>query len=242
MSAVRVNLQPAYVIHTRAFRDTSLIVEVFTPEHGRASLLARGAKSGKGQKALMLQPFRALHVSWSGRGELPTLSAVEEAGTSLRLQGASLACGYYVNELIYYLLPKHEPAAALFSQYWPVVSLLNDEAERETALRTFEFALLEQLGYSPELETDIQSGEPVQRGNQYRFQIPDGPVFAAAHSEVSGVVIGGDTLLDLHHGDYRNPADAKEARDLMRALIHYHLDGRELQSRALFSSFKKMAR
>jgi len=71
MNASRTTLEPAYVIHRRAYSDTSLIVELLTPGYGRVSVLARGVKKGKAQKSLLLQPFRSLHVSWAGRGELP---------------------------------------------------------------------------------------------------------------------------------------------------------------------------
>ncbi|OED38270.1 DNA repair protein RecO [Chromatiales bacterium (ex Bugula neritina AB1)] len=239
MTVARVTLQPAYVVHTRAFRDTSLIVEVFTPEYGRMSLLARGAKSGKAKKSLILQPFRALHVSWAGRSELPVLSAVEEAGNSLRLQGEALACGYYVNELIYFLVPRFEPSTNLFAEYWPVIESLTTVERREEALRTFEVTLLEQIGYAPQIAHDIESGLPIEPGKNYRYRIPEGPV-QVENTDKSGIAIGGHALLDLQRQAYAHPATSREIRFLMRSLIHYHLDGRELISRTLFSSFRKI--
>lgn len=239
MTASRQELHPAYVIHNRAYRDTSLIVEVFTPSHGRVSLLARGAKSGKAKKAQILQPFRSLHVSWAGRGELPVLAVAEEAGSSLRLQGVALACGYYVNELIYYLLPRHEPAADLFVQYWPTIMALRAELQRDYALRQFEFTLLQQLGYAPLLSHDIETGEAISADKSYRYRIPDGPVDATLTTD-SGVVVSGHTLLELERQQYSELSRIKEVRDLSRALIHYHLDGRELKSRALFKQFSDL--
>lgn len=235
----RENLHPAYVIHTRAFRDTSLIVEVFTPQYGRLSLLARGAKSGKSKKALILQPFRSLHVSWAGRGDLPILSGVEEAGDFMRLQGVALACGYYINELIYYLVPRHEPATNLFAHYWQALQSIAEESSRDTGLRQFEFLLLQQIGYAPQLTHDSRSGVPIKRGENYRYLIPDGPVAADSAGE-NGIAVGGDTLLDLSESNFTNPDSSRETRNLMRALMHYHLDGRELISRSLFSSFKNL--
>lgn len=262
---MRQSLHPAYVIHTRAFRDTSMIVELFTPEQGRMSVLARGAKAGKAQKSLLLQPFRSLHVAWAGRGELPVLSAIEEAGHSLRLQGQSLACGYYVNELIYHLLPRDDPAPALFASYWSVVSSLTESSQREQALRRFELELLVQIGYEPLLDHDYLSGEPVEGRRIYSYRVPEGPALVADFPVESGPVkdvsnldgardhlaqsgkvkpagmqISGQSLLDLSQGQFDNPVSLKEARDLMRRLIHYQLDGRELLSRALFNSFRDL--
>ncbi len=239
MTGSRQELHPAYVIHTRAYRDTSLIIEVFTPAHGRVSLLARGAKSGKVKKSLILQPFRKLHVSWAGRGELPVLTAVEEEGKSLRLSGQSLACGYYVNELVYYLLPKHESAEQLFVQYWPVVQALTEEHLRDHALRQFEFTLLEQTGYTPLLSHEKHGDTEIQAQLHYRYQIPDGPVLEDIAGN-TGIAVSGSTLLELANRDYASLSNIKEARDLARGLIHYHLNGRELVSRTLFTSFQSL--
>jgi len=280
---MRQQLQPAYVIHTRAFRDTSMIVELFTPEHGRVSVLARGVKTGKAKKSLLLQPFRSLHVSWAGRGELPVLSAVEEAGNTLHLQGQSLACGYYVNELIYHLLPRDDPAQGLFANYWSVVSSLDDLSRRDAALRRFELELLVQIGYEPLLDHDYASGEMIAQDGVYRYRVPEGPYAVvgnaddsidachrsdsadaavdnvkASHANSSthlqkssvpqgsqqgsqqGLLVRGKTLLDLATGCFENPVTLREARDLMRLLIHYQLDGRELLSRSLFNSYSKL--
>lgn len=233
MSQTRVDLNPAYVIHSRAYRDTSLIVEVFTASQGRLSLLVRGAKSGKQKKSLILQPFRKLHVSWAGRGELPVLSSVEEAGGSLRLQGQALACGYYVNELIYHLLPRFEPAMELFVMYWPVIEAINDESIRDSALRRFEFNLLQQTGYAPLLGSEWQTGEDIVAEQRYRYRIPEGPEVADSGD---GLMVSGQTLLELDAEQFESLTFAKEARDLARILIHYQLNGRELVSRSLFNS------
>lgn len=241
MNSTRQELHPAYVIHTRAYRDTSLIIEIFTPTHGRVSLLARGAKSGKVKKALMLQPFRKLHVSWAGRGDLPVLTAVEEVGQSLRLNGQSLACGYYINELVYYLVPKHEPAEELFVQYWPVIEALNETHLRDHALRQFEFSLLDQTGYTPLLSHEKEGNVEINPMMSYRYLIPDGPVREEI-AGTSGIAVSGTTLLELAAMNYAALSHVKEARDLARALIHYHLNGRELISRTLFTSFQSVKR
>ncbi len=237
MSQSRYDLHPAYVIHSRSYRDTSLIVEVFTPAQGRMSLLVRGAKTGKSKKSLMLQPFRKLHVSWAGRGELPVLSAVEEVGASMRLQGEALACGYYVNELVYHLLPRYEQAAELFVLYWPVVEAINNPETRDIALRQFEFSLLEQTGYEPLLSHEWQSGNAVEPSCRYRYSIPEGPELTES---VKGLVISGSTLLALHNRNYDALGNMKEARDLARALLHFQLNGKELLSRSLFTSMAKL--
>ncbi len=241
MSAGRKPLEPAYVIHRRPYGDTSLIVELLTPAQGRVSVLARGVKRGKSQKALLLQPFKSLHVSWTGRGELPVLTAAEEAGNSLYLQGEALACGYYVNELIYHMVSKHSPAHDLFAHYGPTLQACTEPEERDRGLRYFEITLLEQLGLSPMLDRDTNGGAPIDANGLYYYKIPEGPVHEA-DAEVSidgtrvGIEISGATLLSIADMDFSAPQTLTESKKLTRALIHYHLDGKQLMSRALFKS------
>jgi DNA repair protein RecO (recombination protein O) len=119
MAGMRVNLQPAYILHSRPYRDSSVILEVFTPEHGRISALARGArrKSRGGSAAALLQLFTPLLLSFSGRGELKTLTAREAAGTAVSLRGDRLYSGLYVNELLVRLLHRYDPHPQLFVAY-----------------------------------------------------------------------------------------------------------------------------
>jgi len=239
VNAGRKALEPAYVIHRRAYSDTSLIVELLTPSNGRVSVLARGVKQGKSQKALLLEPFKSLHVSWTGRGDLPVLSAIEEAGNPIRLQGEALACGYYINELIYRLVPKFEPAADIFAHYWPTISACVDEDRRAIDLRYFEVALLEQLGLAPRLDHDIITGEDTVADKTYYYRIPDGPV-AAEIANGNGVEISGTSLLNIAAMEFDSPTTQRESKRLTRELLHYHLDGKPLMSRALFKSFKQI--
>ena len=239
MSIGRKELEPAYVIHRRAYSDTSMIVELFTPAYGRVSVLARGVKRGKAQKSLLLQPFRSLHVSWTGRGELPVLTAAEEAGNALHLQGEALACGYYINELIYHLVPKFEAAQTLFTHYWPTVCACDELEQRDRNLRYFEVALLEQLGLAPTLGQDILTGESIDVHRRYCYRVPDGPV-AYENAEGIGVEISGSTLLDIAAMNFTSAQTQSESKKLTRALLHYHLDGKEILSRALFKSFSQL--
>lgn len=240
MNMGRVSLEPAYVIHRRAYSDTSLIVELLTPAHGRVSVLARGVKKGKVQKSLLLQPFRSLHVSWAGRGELPVLAAAEEAGKTVHLQGEALACGYYVNELVYHLVPKYEPASNLFTHYWPTIEGCCHADTRQRELRHFEVILLEQLGLSPTLDHDIVTGQPTDPESMYNYRIPEGPIKADNSKSSNGITISGCSLLKIAAMDFSDAKTLTEAKKLTRSLLHYHLDGKELLSRALFKSFSNI--
>lgn len=245
MTSGRDNLVPAFVLHTRAFRDTSLIVDLLTPTSGLISVVAKGARSGKHKRALLLQAFRPLHVGWIGRGELPTLTSAEEVAGSGpvatdALRGTALACGYYLNELALHLLPRQEPAPHLFACYWPTLANLVDPDQRDQALRCYEMTLLWQIGYAPVLNRDIDSGATIEPQHFYHYRIPDGPVLATASQHSHR--FSGRTLLDLQALDFSHRDTLREARDLTRRLIHHHLDGRELQSRKMFRLYDSAGR
>jgi DNA repair protein RecO (recombination protein O) len=239
VSGGRDNLVPAFLLHSRAFRDTSLIIDLLTPQYGRMSVIAKGVRGGKRSRALLLQPFKALHVGWVGRGELPLLTTVEEARNdfqSTQLQGQALACGYYLNELAWRLLPVNEPAPELFARYLPSLLALNSDT-RDIALREYEITLLRQIGYAPELQHDIDTGAAIVAGQRYHYRIPDGPV---ATDDTLVPTLSGAALQAMVDLDFSDDNCLREVRDLMRRLIHYHLEGRELESRKMFRMFGEL--
>lgn len=131
-SAHRVQLARAYVLHQLPFRDSSLILEVFTREHGRQTLFAHGARGPRSRFAL-LQPFRALLVSWSGRGEAATLAAAESLEGVAALPAAQLLSGFYLNELLLKLLSRGDPHPELFDQYESTLARLRDAGDAGNA-------------------------------------------------------------------------------------------------------------
>ena len=165
-------LQAAYLLHYTPWRDTSFIVDLFTLEHGRLGLVARGARSAKPRTRALYQPFRPLLVSWVGGGELRTLTGIEESGAALPLAGASLASGYYVNELVLRLLGKEQPQPELFAHYALALAELADAAAGasvEATLRRFELQLLETIGVLPDLARCTPDGSEVEPERRYRF-------------------------------------------------------------------------
>ncbi|MEM8661478.1 MAG: DNA repair protein RecO [Pseudomonadota bacterium] len=160
---MRVKLQPSYVLHSRAYRDTSLLVEVFTAEHGRIGLVARGArrKSRNGSPAALLQPFAPMLLGFTGRGELKTLTATETAGRPQILVGERLYSGLYLNELLVRLLHRHDAHPKLFAAYGDALNGLASSGEIDGVLRQFELILISELGYGFELDVDGQTGAAV---------------------------------------------------------------------------------
>ncbi|MGB1139895.1 MAG: DNA repair protein RecO, partial [Halioglobus sp.] len=116
---MRVTLQPAFILHSRPYRDTSVMLDVLTPEHGRIGIVAKGARRSRrrGSDAALLQAFTPLLLSFTGRAELKTLTGVETAGVSSRLAGEHLYSALYINELLVRLLHRNDPHPRLFADY-----------------------------------------------------------------------------------------------------------------------------
>lgn len=233
MSASRVQLQPAFVLHARPYSDTSLLLEIWSRDYGRCGLIARGARRAKSRTAGLLQPFNSLSLSWSGRGELPSLVGVESRPRSAGLTGNRLLSGLYINELLYRLCERHDPHPALFDAYeYALVGLAgpNDEA---AALRRFEKALLMHVGYGLDLERDCETGAAIDPQSHYIYLADGGArlTYGTARSSRQGVEISGLALLALASDDYSDVALCIQIKRLMRFVLDFHLGGRPLLSR-----------
>ena len=229
----RADHEPGYVLHTYAYKETSLIVEAFTRRHGRVALLARGARRPRSAMRGILLAFHPLRLGWSGSAELANLMQAEWGGAlqpaSRPLGGRALMCGFYLNELVLRLLPREDPHEALFDSYGEALGRLSAGEPYHAVLRSFEKRLLGELGYAPVFDHDALSGEPIEPGGSYAYEPDRGPV-RSAHGEL---IVSGRTLLDLAADDYSRTETRDEARYLMRALIGQRLHGQTLHTRSV---------
>jgi len=228
--SARIFLQDAFLLHRRPYRETSLLIDVLTRDHGLVGMIAKGVMRGRGAHAALLRPFVPLAVSWAGRSGLPILTEVEGRGSAPALSGKSLYCGFYLNELLMRLLPAHDPHPDLFVRYEHALSAMRDNGALELTLRLFELALLDQLGYGPEFAHEGESGRVIQADRYYRYDVEKG-VYPAQPGPGS---LRGATLLGLCAGRLSGDQSLDEAKRLMRAILHHHLGGRPLKSRDLF--------
>jgi len=228
----RIQLEPAYVLHSRSFRETSLIVEAFTREYGRVAVVARGAKSARSRWRNVLQPFRPLLLSWSQKSDLGTLTAADQVASPPALQGQSLYCGLYLNELLMRLLHRGDPHAEVFEGYRHALSSLASEAPPQPLLRVFEKHLLEAIGYAMLLDREYGSGAEIRPQNWYDYKPDRGPVPASRPGKNR---ISGAALLALHTENLQ-VENLTELKILMRNVIGYHLGGKPLASLSLFTA------
>lgn len=233
----RVDAQPAYVLHAYPYRETSLIIDAFSRDYGRIALLARGARRPRSLFRGLLLAFQPLEFGWAGRGDVQTLMKAEWLGGQPLLSGRALFCGYYLNELLMHLLPRDDAHARLFSVYAETLQRFAESAT-ESDLRCFERALLQELGYGPTLETDVE-GLAIDRDTDYIYELERGPVRRSA-SGPSSLSVSGRTLLDLARQDFSDPRSLVEAKQLMRALITHHTCGKSLISRRIFRELQEL--
>lgn len=231
----RILLQPAFVLHQRPYRNTSLLLDVFTRDYGLLGIIAKGVRQRANADKALLQPFSNVLISYSGRGELMTLTAVERQAQLGELKAKALFSGLYMNELLLRLLHRNDPHDALFDFYRRSLLELAGSPERvEPVLRQFERNLLMELGYGLLLEQEAITGKSVLSDGIYYYDIERGPL-AAEHAPAGAQPrISGRCLLALAAGDFDDPETGKEMKILMRHVLAHHLHGRPLKSRELF--------
>jgi DNA repair protein RecO (recombination protein O) len=237
--ARRVQLQPAYVLHHRPYRDTSRILELFTRDHGRVSVFARGARASRRGTSFvpLLQPFNRLLVSWNGRGEAGQLTGAEFDGTVLNLPAQQLVNGYYLNELLLKLFARHDPHADVFALYDATIARLKTAEDPLPPLRVFEKRLLDAIGYGLALEHDA-TGQRIDPEASYHYRLEQGPVRVDSVAE-SPSVYSGSSLLALAREELSEGTSSADARRLLRAALDRCLEGRELRTRQVMLALRR---
>lgn len=229
----RIDHEPAYVLHSWPYRETSLLVEILTRHYGRLVVVARGARRPKSELRGTLLAFQPLNLSWFGKGDVKTLHAAEWEGGLPQLSGQPLLCGFYLNELLLRLLHRDDPHEVIFDAYATTLIHLAHGSDLGNTLRRFELQLLAQLGYGIRLNEDINN-QAIQPESYYRYINDQGPVLA---NKGQGGLILGQTLLDCAQEDFSNPITKAQSRQLLRQVLQQHLGTEPLQSRLLLQDW-----
>ncbi|KRE99528.1 DNA repair protein RecO [Frateuria sp. Soil773] len=225
---MRIEQQPAYVLHARPYRETSLLLECLTRDHGRLGVVARGVRRERARlQRAQLEPFQPLAIDLMLRGELATLLGAEPAGLPLRLPGDAGLAGLYLNELVVRLTGRQDPHPPLYEAYAQTLPQLCMPAGLGWTLRRFERDLLDALGYGLQLSFDADSGESLDEDGDYLYRAEHGPVRCAPGT--ARALRGGDLLAFAQD---RKPSAAGLAalRGMMREVIRFHLGGGELRA------------
>lgn len=230
------------MLHTYPFKETSLVVELFSQQFGRIAAVAKGARRPHSAMRGMLQSFQMLSGAWSGKNELKTLHSLDwNAGLTL-LKGEALMCGFYMNELLLRLLPREDAHESLFEYYDATLKTLAseqhfidshnpiDSKNLAITLRRFELKLLQEMGYAVPLITDENEGEIVAN-KIYRYEAEYGA--CDLNATKNGVQLNGTTLLNMAKDDYADSQTQNQSKQLMRYLLAHYLGDKPLHTRQL---------
>lgn len=240
----RQDNQQAFVLHTYPFKETSLVVELFTHDFGRIAAVAKGARRPRSAMRGMLQSFQPLLATWSGKNELRNLHSLDWDKGLLLLQGQSLMCGFYMNELLLRLLPREDAHETLFDYYAQTLRDLSKSSSKsqDTAitLRRFELKMLQEMGYAVPLEIDEEES-PISPGQAY-FYVPErGACHPRTKSQQqNGVQLSGKTLLDMAQDVYSDLQTQQQSKQLMRVLLGHYLGDKPLHTRQLLIDLQEL--
>ncbi len=226
------SLQRCFVLHRRPYSETSLILDVFSEEYGRLSLMAKGARSKRSHLKGALQPFTPLLMKWSGGGSMKTLRQAEPISLGLPLTGIYLYSAFYLNELIDRVIETATPYPELFLDYLQALTELAQQSNPEPALRRFELALLSALGYGVDFLHCAGSGEPVDETMTYRYREQKGFI---ASVRIDNLTFLGRDLIAIAERRFMTPEQLKAAKRFTRIALKPYLGGKPLKSRELFS-------
>lgn len=205
------------------------MLDVFSRDHGKLALIARGARSAKSRLKGLLRPFMPLSLSWVMRSDLGTLTGAELSGKPVTLSGDGLLSGYYLNELILYFLHRHDAQPEVYSAYHQTVADLASQGDPAPVLRNFEIELLRLIGYALNFEHDASTRAEIEGQGSYEYRYDQGPVKVSR--ENGEMVFSGDMLIAIREHRFNEPDVLRAANRLLRRIISHHLGGRELKSR-----------
>lgn len=241
---MRVQQQPAYVLLNRPYSETSWICELFTRDYGRLAVIAKGARRFKSPWRGVLLPFQPLLLSWSGKGEVPTLTGAELDLSAINLfeqelRGEALICGFYCNELVTYLLHRHDPHRALFECYANALSALAnaEQAKLWTELRVFEKQVVRETGYAINFAIEADAKTPIRENYYYQFMPNQGFVVC---DQTHPKALHGRIILALNN-DLQEQTELQLSseeialsKQLMRDILSQSLGFKPIHSRSLF--------
>src|SRR6201996_3235536 len=238
-SEYRIAEQPAFVLHSYPYRETSLIIDVLSRDHGRLALVAKGAKRPHSALRGVLQTFQPLALSWSGKSEVRTLTGAEWVGGMLPLTGGALLCGFYVNELLVKFCAREDPHPQLFQHYVVTLARLAHDEPAVQVLRSFERVLLRETGYALALNRTVARKAVVAEG-RYVFDPERGVREASDEWPLQWPVVVGQTLLDMEADDYHRAQTVAQSKTLMRFLLNTYLGGTPLATRQILIDLQNL--
>ena len=236
-SKKRVLKQPTWILHQRPYRDTSSIIDIFTRDFGRVSIIAKGGRSPKSKFRGLLRPFFPIKLSWYSGKNLGNLVEIDVVGKPYNLIGDSLLSAYYLNELILKFLVKDDPQVEIFDLYSRTILDLIETGDIAPVLRKFELEFLKLIGYGLNLEFEAVTHLPVRDDLFYEYNPGIGLVVSDKKNDQ--YVFSGTDINAINQGDFQEKKTVKSANRLLKSIINFHLDGRRLKTRRVLEELKR---
>ena len=228
----RVQLERGFVLHQRAYLNTSQLIECLTERHGVIGLVAQGSRRRSSGRRAVLQPFWPLRLSWIRRTDLGRLTGVEAAGPALELAGDNLFAGFYVNELVMRLMARGDANEAAYSCYSRCLADLATVSATARTVRLFELRLLQALGYGIDLEHDVDTGNPIHPDDRYRFR-PEHGFSPCSETGAAAESYRGNELISLREERLEDARSLRAAKRLLTQSLNIYLGERPLRTRAI---------
>jgi len=235
MAKHRINQQPGFILRHRPYSESSLLVDVFTREYGRLTLIAKGSRRNRQRPMGLFMPFKPLLLSWSGKGNLPVLTGIESSRFTRDLSTPARSCAYYQNELLLKLLHRFDSNEKLFDRYRDSLAALERGMDPNAVLRIFEKHLLGEIGFGLILDRDAASGEPIDEDAYYDYIPEKGPVHTPTPDATA---ISGNALRALSDEKFKSREQLQQAMQLTRKLIEMQLNGKVLHTRKVVHAMK----
>jgi DNA repair protein RecO (recombination protein O) len=232
IGASRVLGEPAFVLHSRHYKESSLIVDLLTRHHGRVPVLAKGARRPHSALRSSLLSFQPLQVAWQGKQELRNLTKAEWIGGLDSPRGDALLSAFYLNELLVRLLPREDPNPELFDAYLDGMARFSVGEAVGSTLRRVEWRFLQVLGMAPDLKRDAK-GRQIDPDQFY--ELGEGGLQADAEQGIAGRIIEG-MAAEL----WDDPALWQPGKFLVRQLLNRALEGRALNARQILIDLNKL--
>lgn len=227
--------ESGFVLHSLPYRETSLIVELFSLKHGRLAVVAKGARRPQSALRAVLLQFQPIEFAVAGKGELRTLTRAEWQGGLPMPAGEALLFAFYLNELLVRLLMREDPHPGLYEGYVEALRALGERGAREEVLRRFEWLLLKEIGYAPDLSCD-QHGRQLEPGADYRMLGGQLILSDVADEEA----FSGRVLQDIASGRYDAPGALASAKRLSRQVLGAQLEGVPLKTRQILIDLQRL--
>lgn len=228
---MRAELVAAYILHTRAYRETSIQLEALTEAYGRIGLVYQ---VGRTVRATRLPSFTPVRLTWQGKGELYRLTKVEHVAKPDLQAPLHQICGLYINELMLRLIPRNNPIERLYALYESTMKSLGTTDNVERVLRPFEIQLLDVIGYGLQLECEVGTGQGLDHYRWYRYAVESGPLETSEVNANEWDVVQGRTLMALSAGTVLDNDMLRQAKQLLKGVLDFHLQGRPIMTRKIF--------